>query len=76
MNTGIQDSLSLAEALTSTLQDGDEARLDVWAAQCHKVASDVVKLTDRMTRYRTFREFRRRNPWGSLASRETLLYAC
>ncbi len=55
MNTGIQDSLSLAEALTSTLQDGDEARLDAWAAQRHKVASDVVKLTDRMTRVATMK---------------------
>jgi len=55
MNTGIQDSLSLAEALTSTLQDGNEARLDAWAAQRHKVASDVVKLTDRMTRVATMK---------------------
>jgi 2-polyprenyl-6-methoxyphenol hydroxylase-like FAD-dependent oxidoreductase len=31
MNTGIQDSISLAEALISTLDDGDEARLDAWA---------------------------------------------
>jgi 2-polyprenyl-6-methoxyphenol hydroxylase-like FAD-dependent oxidoreductase len=55
MNTGIQDSISLAEALTSTLRDGDEARLDAWAAQRHKVASDVVKLTDRMTRVATMK---------------------
>ena len=32
MNTGIQDSISLAETLAITLQDGDEARLDTWAA--------------------------------------------
>ena len=55
MNTGIQDSISLAEALTSTLRDGDEARLDAWAAQRHKVASDVVTLTDRMTRVATMK---------------------
>ena len=55
MNTGIQDGLSLAEALTSTFQDGDEARLDDWAAQRHKVASDVVTLTDRMTRVATMK---------------------
>jgi 2-polyprenyl-6-methoxyphenol hydroxylase-like FAD-dependent oxidoreductase len=55
MNTGIQDSVSLAEALTSTLRDGDEARLDAWAAQRHKVASDVVTLTDRMTRVATMK---------------------
>jgi 2-polyprenyl-6-methoxyphenol hydroxylase-like FAD-dependent oxidoreductase len=55
MNTGIQDSISLAEALASTLQDGDEVRLDAWAAQRHKVASDVVTLTDRMTRVATMK---------------------
>ncbi len=55
MNTGIQDSISLAEALTSTLQDGDEGRLDAWATQRHKVASDVVTLTDRMTRVATMK---------------------
>jgi 2-polyprenyl-6-methoxyphenol hydroxylase-like FAD-dependent oxidoreductase len=55
MNTGIQDSISLAEALTSTLHDGDEERLDDWAARRHKVASDVVTLTDRMTRVATMK---------------------
>jgi len=55
MNTGIQDSISLAEALTHTLQDGDETRLDDWAARRHKVASDVVTLTDRMTRVATMK---------------------
>ena len=55
MNTGIQDSISLADALTSTLHDGDEEQLDSWAAQRHKVASDVVTLTDRMTRMATMK---------------------
>jgi len=55
MNTGIQDSISLAEALASTLHDGDETRLDAWAAQRHKVASEVVTLTDRMTRVATMK---------------------
>jgi 2-polyprenyl-6-methoxyphenol hydroxylase-like FAD-dependent oxidoreductase len=55
MNTGIQDSISLAEALIITLQDADEARLDAWAAQRHKVASEVVTLTDRMTRVATMK---------------------
>jgi len=55
MNTGIQDSISLAQALTSTLRDGDEALLDAWAAQRHRVASDVVTLTDRMTRVATIK---------------------
>ena len=55
MNTGIQDSIWLAEALTSTLHDGDETRLDAWAARRHKVATDVVTLTDRMTRLATMK---------------------
>ena len=46
MNTGIQDSVSLAETLASTLKDGDEARLDSWAARRHQVARDVVALTE------------------------------
>jgi 2-polyprenyl-6-methoxyphenol hydroxylase-like FAD-dependent oxidoreductase len=55
MNTGIQDSVSLATALTKTILDGDEARLDAWASQRHRVASDVVTLTDRMTRMATMK---------------------
>jgi 2-polyprenyl-6-methoxyphenol hydroxylase-like FAD-dependent oxidoreductase len=55
MNTGIQDSVSLAEALTRTMQDGDETRLDAWAVRRHKVASEVVTLTDRMTRVATMK---------------------
>jgi 2-polyprenyl-6-methoxyphenol hydroxylase-like FAD-dependent oxidoreductase len=55
MNTGIQDSVSLAEALTHTLRDGDENRLDAWAARRHEVANDVVTLTDRMTRVATMK---------------------
>jgi 2-polyprenyl-6-methoxyphenol hydroxylase-like FAD-dependent oxidoreductase len=55
MNTGIQDSISLAEALTRTLHDGDETQLDAWAAERHKVATDVVTLTDRMTRVATMK---------------------
>jgi 2-polyprenyl-6-methoxyphenol hydroxylase-like FAD-dependent oxidoreductase len=55
MNTGIQDGVSLAEALTQTLKDGDDARLDTWAADRHGVASDVVALTDRMTRMATMK---------------------
>jgi 2-polyprenyl-6-methoxyphenol hydroxylase-like FAD-dependent oxidoreductase len=55
MNTGIQDSISLAATLAITLEDGDEARLDTWAARRHKVANDVVALTDRMTRVATMK---------------------
>jgi 2-polyprenyl-6-methoxyphenol hydroxylase-like FAD-dependent oxidoreductase len=53
MNTGIQDGVSLAEALAETLRDGDEARLDRWAQERHKIATEVVALTDRMTRIAT-----------------------
>jgi 2-polyprenyl-6-methoxyphenol hydroxylase-like FAD-dependent oxidoreductase len=55
MNTGIQDSISLAQALVETLKDGHQARLDVWAAERHQVASGVVSLTDRMTRMATLK---------------------
>ncbi len=53
MNTGIQDSVSLAEGLAATLQDDAEMRLDVWAAKRHRIARDVVAMTDRMTRLAT-----------------------
>ena len=55
MNTGIQDSVSLARALVETRKDGNPARLDVWAAERHQVASGVVSLTDRMTRMATLK---------------------
>ena len=55
MNTGIQDAVSLAEALTETLNDGDDARLDAWAASRHRVARGVVAMTDRMTRMATMK---------------------
>jgi 2-polyprenyl-6-methoxyphenol hydroxylase-like FAD-dependent oxidoreductase len=53
MNTGIQDSISLAEALTQVLHGRDEARLDAWAVERHKVAQGVVAFTDRVTRMAT-----------------------
>lgn len=53
MNTGIQDATSLAQALAATLRDGDESRLDAWAEARHRVARDVVALTDRITRAAT-----------------------
>jgi len=53
MNTGIQDSVSLAEALTKTLQARDATSLDAWAAARHRIATEVVALTDRMTRVAT-----------------------
>jgi 2-polyprenyl-6-methoxyphenol hydroxylase-like FAD-dependent oxidoreductase len=55
MNTGIQDAVSLADALADVLAGADEARLDAWAAERHKIAEGVVTLTDRMTRMATLR---------------------
>jgi 2-polyprenyl-6-methoxyphenol hydroxylase-like FAD-dependent oxidoreductase len=55
MNTGIQDAIFLARVLNETLKDGNDARLDDWAAERHKVARDVVALTDRMTRLATIK---------------------
>ncbi|HZU90953.1 MAG TPA: FAD-dependent monooxygenase [Stellaceae bacterium] len=55
MNTGIQDGASLARALASTLADGDEARIDAWAAERRRIAAAVVARTDRMTRLATVR---------------------
>ncbi len=50
MNTGIQDSISLAGPLCAVLRGGDEALLDDWAAARHRSAADVDAMTDRMTR--------------------------
>jgi 2-polyprenyl-6-methoxyphenol hydroxylase-like FAD-dependent oxidoreductase len=50
MNTGIQDAVALAGVLADVLHGGDGARLDEWAAERHRVAKAVVRLTDRMTR--------------------------
>lgn len=55
MNTGIQDAMSLAGVLASTMLDHDETRLDVWAATRHRVATEVVAMTDRMTRMATLK---------------------
>src|SRR5262249_26772490 len=55
MNTGIQDAMSLAQALTATIADHDEARLDTWASERHRVAAGVVALTDRMPRLATMK---------------------
>jgi 2-polyprenyl-6-methoxyphenol hydroxylase-like FAD-dependent oxidoreductase len=53
MNTGIQDAVTLAEALATTLRSGDEFALAAWQAKRHAVAQDVVSLTDTMTRVAT-----------------------
>ncbi len=53
MNTGIQDGISLARVLAEAVNDGDASGFDGWAEQRHRVASEVVALTDRMTRMAT-----------------------
>jgi 2-polyprenyl-6-methoxyphenol hydroxylase-like FAD-dependent oxidoreductase len=53
MNTGIQDAMSLAAVLADVVGGPDATALDAWANRRHKVAEDVVALTDRMTRMAT-----------------------
>ena len=55
MNTGIQDAMSLAPVLANTLRDADDKPLDEWAVARHRVATEVVSLTDRMTRMATMK---------------------
>lgn len=55
MNTGIQDSISLAGVLDQMLSSGDEHVLDRWAIERHRIAKGVVTLTDRMTRMATIK---------------------
>ena len=53
MNTGIQDAISLAGALSDTLHSGDDANLNRWQEKRLKIAHSVVDLTDRMTKVAT-----------------------
>jgi 2-polyprenyl-6-methoxyphenol hydroxylase-like FAD-dependent oxidoreductase len=53
MNTGIQDAVSLGSALAAAIADGNDQALTAWAEHRHRVAKDVVRLTDRMTRTAT-----------------------
>jgi 2-polyprenyl-6-methoxyphenol hydroxylase-like FAD-dependent oxidoreductase len=55
MNTGIQDAVSLANALADVLGGADAVRLDAWATDRHSIAEGVVALTDRATRMATLR---------------------
>jgi 2-polyprenyl-6-methoxyphenol hydroxylase-like FAD-dependent oxidoreductase len=55
MNTGIQDSASLAEVLAKLSRGAEESLLDGWASKRHEVASGVVSLTDRLTRTATMK---------------------
>src|SRR5262245_28924634 len=53
MNTGIQDAISLAAALAQVSAGAKESRLDDWAIARHDIATEVVQLTDRITRMAT-----------------------
>ncbi|HTR57400.1 MAG TPA: FAD-dependent monooxygenase [Casimicrobiaceae bacterium] len=53
MNTGIQDAVSLGEALSAAVESGSDQGLTAWAEQRHRVAENIVRLTDRMTRTAT-----------------------
>jgi 2-polyprenyl-6-methoxyphenol hydroxylase-like FAD-dependent oxidoreductase len=53
MNTGIQDAVSLGEALSAAVESGSDHSLTAWAERRHRVAENVVRLTDRMTRTAT-----------------------
>jgi len=53
MNTGIQDAMSLAPLLAMVLRGGGDDVLDRWAAERHRIAAEVVAMTDRMTRMAT-----------------------
>lgn len=59
MNTGIQDSVALAEVLAGVLASpsarATERALNDWAAKRHKIATGVVSLTDRMTKTATMK---------------------
>jgi 2-polyprenyl-6-methoxyphenol hydroxylase-like FAD-dependent oxidoreductase len=53
MNTGIQDAVSLAEALGSAPAGGKESVLGRWQEERLNVARSVVQFTHRMTRLST-----------------------
>jgi 2-polyprenyl-6-methoxyphenol hydroxylase-like FAD-dependent oxidoreductase len=53
MNTGIQDAISLAAALSEVLRNRDEAVLDAWQESRLEIARSVVALTDRITKVAT-----------------------
>jgi 2-polyprenyl-6-methoxyphenol hydroxylase-like FAD-dependent oxidoreductase len=53
MNTGIQDAIALAGALHQTLQQGNDAALNIWQEKRLEIAHSVVTMTDRMTKMAT-----------------------
>lgn len=54
MNTGIQEAISLANALHSTLQSGNDDALNAWQKKRLEIDRSVVNFTDRMTKVATF----------------------
>jgi 2-polyprenyl-6-methoxyphenol hydroxylase-like FAD-dependent oxidoreductase len=55
MNIGIQDAVALAAPLAHAIRHGGMQGLAEWAAQRHEAASEVVRMTDVMTRAATLR---------------------
>src|SRR5260221_518575 len=53
MNIGIQDAMALAEALATARAGGGAASLDVYGTVRRRAATQVVALTDRLTRLAT-----------------------
>jgi 2-polyprenyl-6-methoxyphenol hydroxylase-like FAD-dependent oxidoreductase len=49
MNTGLQDAMSLGDALVDVLAGGGDAALADWAERRHRIASEVIRLADRLT---------------------------
>ena len=53
MNLGIQDAVTLADALSDGLHDGSDAALDAYSASRRPIAQQVLAMTDRLTRLAT-----------------------
>ncbi|WP_319446586.1 MULTISPECIES: FAD-dependent oxidoreductase [unclassified Mycobacterium] len=53
MNLGIQDAVVLADALAAVLDGGPDALLDEYSATRRPIATQVVALTDRLTKLAT-----------------------
>ena len=55
MNAGILDAMTLADALSIALTQGQEAALDAYGARRRPIAEQIVSLADRLTRLATVR---------------------
>ncbi|TWD80635.1 2-polyprenyl-6-methoxyphenol hydroxylase-like FAD-dependent oxidoreductase [Kribbella amoyensis] len=53
MNLGLRDAVTLGDALSTALKNGDEADLDAYAAASRAEALEVVSLAGRLTRLAT-----------------------